>query len=136
MKKGRSGFGSLTKRQQKKALAMLDEGYSLTSVARKYGISNDNLKAAHDPEWRKLYYERRAAQAKALRDRRSVIPPAEREKQVTRSSVHHQALALIDEIPPDTRSITQSLMGDPIPGDRRRQEWRDRNQKGASSDGF
>lgn len=40
-----------------------------------------------------------------------------------------EVAARLKEIPADSRSSTGVIMGDPLPGDRRRADWQARNQR-------
>lgn len=93
------------------AKAMLARGTSWTQIASYFGSTTTTIRCWLDPEYAAHCRQR-------INDRR-------REKAGTRPMRHTVAwarppeadtAARLAEIPPDTRSLTQRLCGDPLPG--------------------
>lgn len=105
----------LTPEQVDEAKALFLDGWKFLSIGEKFDCDPKTIRRAVDPE----YQHRRCIQVREARLRREATqtrdPRAGREN-ATGAAVHIDAAARLAEIPPDTRSLTQRLCGDPLPG--------------------
>ena len=116
----RRGAITLTADQIEEAKRRYANGWSLARIGDRIGCDYKKIKMAVDQE----YAAHRRDQVNAARRQRRYKP----EKRVTKTgrenataiNIKEDAAARLAEIPPDTRTLTQRLCGDPIPNDPRR----------------
>lgn len=79
-------------------------------IGRKLGCNPDTIRRRLDPKWR----EYRAAQIRSVKHADGYVN-MNRVSEVRRSR-RDEADRRMAEIPEDTRSVSQRIMGDPLPG--------------------
>jgi hypothetical protein len=105
------------------AKALRKEGMAWEAIAARIGFHKETVRRRLDPEFRVRTARAKAAKARADKDsfnavRRSLSPHS---NNVGRPPLNADELrARRSLIPLDTRDNTGRLLGDPIPGDRRR----------------
>jgi hypothetical protein len=97
-------------------------GLTLKTIADRIGVSDTTIARALNPDKAET---RRRLDAERDRQRRRAKATTLGNLSTGRGivsgkSVDRDASARLAEIPPDTRTMTQALLGDPIPGDPRR----------------
>jgi hypothetical protein len=95
---------------KEKAQAMRDQGMSYAKIAVHFGTTDMTVMCRLDEK----YAEHRRRRTNKLRSidgppLRSILP-------LERHPDQEDVAARLAEIPPDTRSLTQRLCGDPLPG--------------------
>lgn len=105
----------LTQEQIEEASRLADAGWTPTRIGEKLGFHRQTVQRAIDSDWQEMrnWQVREARQRRYKPGRR--IPKTDREN-ATSISVKEDAAARLAEIPPDTRSLTARLAGDPLPG--------------------
>lgn len=107
-----------TPQQRADIIAAHESGVSLNRLAKRFGCDDGTIHRVVDPEYGVLRAAHTRQSKKRKRDR-DALPP------LTRSQKHYietanrprpeDVEARLAEIPPDTRSITGFLLGDPLP---------------------
>lgn len=98
--------------------------YQIASLAAAVGATYRALRDRYDADKAK---EQKRASANRKRERRENANAAGVSFSAIEPATPSDVAARLAEIPPDTRSLTASIMGDPIPGDQRRQRWAEAN---------
>jgi hypothetical protein len=110
---------ALTDGQVKEAAKLHKAGWTYKRLGEKFEVNYQTVKRALDPEFR-------AKRCKQVRDAARQRARANdgwvqrKREHASATSMKADGLARLAEIPPDTRSLTARMFGDPIPGDRRR----------------
>lgn len=109
----------LTPEQIEIAKTLHADGWSYARIGERLGCKYEPIRRAIDAD----YAVNRRIQVREARQRR--YKPEKRSARAGRenasgASVKEDAAARLAEVPPDTRTLTQRLCGDPIPGDPRR----------------
>lgn len=110
----------MTPAEVEAAQKLFNNGWSPKRISEKLGFTSQSVRRAVD----KAYAEKRKAQINAARKARYEPVadfPAFRSPET--AGLRQDISARLAEIPPDTRTPAQRMMGDPIPNDPRRY-WR------------
>jgi hypothetical protein len=111
----------LTSEQIEEARQLHARGWTFKRIGERLGCAFHTVKRVLDPE----YAVKRRIQVRESRQiREPSLPRKTARENATAVSVKEDAAARLAEIPADTRSLTQRLCGDPIPGDPRRARLR------------
>ncbi|TPK14142.1 hypothetical protein [Mesorhizobium sp. B2-5-11] len=112
---------SLTPEQKKEAGTLFKAGWTYLRIGEKLRCHYQTVKRALDPE----YASCRSEQARHCRRKRAkgAKPVNPKREHALSIDVKADAAARLSEIPPDTRSLTGRMFGDPIPGDTRRERF-------------
>lgn len=109
----------LTPEQIEEAGRLANDGWSYARIGVRLGFRGESIQRALDAD----YAARRRMQINEARQRRYKPGPRiskTNRENATSVDVKADAAARLAEIPPDTRTLTQRLCGDPIPNDPRR----------------
>ncbi|MER9355530.1 hypothetical protein NKI61_19870 [Mesorhizobium sp. M0514] len=107
----------LTAEQIAEAKVLFSLGWSYPRLGERFGCDYKTVKLALDADYAR---ERRMQVNSAARLRRAPYKRIGGRENATAISVKEDGAARLAEVPPDTRTLTQRLMGDPIPADPRR----------------
>jgi len=107
----------LTLEQIEEAQQLQAKGWTFKRIGERLGCAFHTVKRVLDPDYA---VKRRIQVREARQIREPSLPRKTARENATAVSVKEDAAARLAEIPPDTRSLTQRLCGDPIPGDPRR----------------
>jgi hypothetical protein len=113
----RRAIVDLTPEQTTEATELFALGWSYRRIGERFGRNYEQVRRALDAD----YAVNRRIQVRDARQRR--YKPEKRlagRENASGASVKEDAAARLAEIPPDTRTLTQRLCGDPIPNDPRR----------------
>lgn len=103
----------LTSEQIEEARQLQARGWTIIRIAERLGCYRQTIKRVLDPEYA---VKRRIQVREARQIREPSLPRKTARENATAVSIKEDAAARLAEIPPDTRSLTARLAGDPLPG--------------------
>lgn len=111
-------WASLSDDEKSETILAYKNGTKLADLSRKMGVSTSSIKRYADPEWwqGQLRRQRELRAARSQGIELSTRPIARHTVLHGRLSVEAAFQRLAQDIPEDTRTITGTLMGDPLPG--------------------
>lgn len=101
----------LTAEQSEECRRLFAEGWTIEGLASHFMCSTQSIRRRVDAR----YAEARRRYENAQR-KREAGPAAEERRIAEKHATKSDRLARLAEIPPDTRSLTARICGDPIPG--------------------
>lgn len=102
--------------------------YFMASFAATVGVHQSTLRLKYDPAYKASQTRKVAAwRRKQLDNAAEVGVKAWNGKRVVEPATRADLAERVAEIPPDTRSLTAQIMGDPLPHDGRRRRWAEAN---------
>lgn len=107
----------LTSDQIEEARQLQARGWTFKRIGERLGCAFHTVKRVLDPDYA---VKRRIQVREARQIREPSLPRKTARENATAISIKADAAARLAEIPPDTRSLTARMFGDPIPGDPRR----------------
>lgn len=104
----------LSSEQIEEAKTLHTSGWRYARIGEQFGVDNKTIRRALDPEYQALRCKQ-VREARLLREAGIRNPRAGRES-ATSMSLKADWAARLAEIPADTRTLTQFMFGDPLPG--------------------
>lgn len=114
---------ALTDEQVKEAAKLHKDGWTYMRLGEKFGVNYQTVKRALDPEYRAQRCKQVRDAGRRRRRANGYAPVKLKREHASAMDMKADGLARLAEIPPDTRTLTQRLCGDPIPQDPRRERF-------------
>jgi AraC-like DNA-binding protein len=113
MKRAGAHSPHLTSEQIEEARQLQARGWTIIRIAERLGCYRQTIKRALDPDYA---VKRKIRDHHVRQIREPSLPRKTARESATAISIKEDAAARLAEIPPDTRSLTARLAGDPLPG--------------------
>lgn len=105
----------LTDEEITEARAMRKNGMAWYRIGKVFGVAEDTVRAAIEPGFAEMRREQKNLRRRARKENCAFLTPVGVSR-ATREATKNDFLARLAEIPPDTRSLTARIAGDPLPG--------------------